>query len=218
MSNAAGNRYKIRRGCAESPCQPNTVYLISLSTERTGHGRRVCCIPRAYKPPIVCPRRTQGSVGLCGLAPFSDRCPQVSFHHMGLRERVAATCAILLVGFARLTAVDAQTAASAASSAEAPSPATFQALINPTLFTGARARSPPRVGTLLCAPYAQLQGRTVASIFCAGLEATLAGQFTTLKDEFGSEIASQLAGLTSAASNLNFGAHRPSPPHAVIAD
>ena len=52
----------------------------------------------------------------------------------------------------------------------------------------------------------------------AGLETTLEGQFATLKDEFSSEIASQLAGLSSAASNLNFGALRQFDTHDACSD
>ena len=40
----------------------------------------------------------------------------------------------------------------------------------------------------------------------AGFANTLATQFTSLKDQFSTEIASQLSGLSSAVSNLNFGA------------
>jgi len=40
----------------------------------------------------------------------------------------------------------------------------------------------------------------------AGFATTLATQFTSLKDQFSTEIASQLSGLSSAVSNLNFGA------------
>lgn len=45
-----------------------------------------------------------------------------------------------------------------------------------------------------------------ATLAAAGFANTLKGQFTTLKDQFSTQIASQLSGLGSAVSNLNFGA------------
>ncbi len=149
-----------------------------------------------------------GSVVLCKVAFFSDRSPPVIPVQMGLWRCAAAACAILLLGFASLTAVDAQTAASAASSAEAPSTAPFQALSDPSLFAGASAAPCLCIGSLRCAQRALLRGCDCSLSCRAGLEATLKGQFATLKDNFGSQIASQFAGLTSAASNLNFGANR----------
>ena len=120
--------------------------------------------------------------------------------HMRARPCALATCLAVLVATSFLNFAHGQTAASAASSAAVPSAAPFQSLIDPALFTGAFAALVEPLLNHLRGPHC-LQ----AGLPAAGFAQTLQGQFTSLKEQFSSEIGSQLTGLSSAVSNLNFG-------------